>query len=84
MLDWPSPFPIVAAKAEAATLTSVDGQSLMISVLAIHASMFGHSPPALATALAEQAFQGLSFMLPKPKGAELADMLTCMFGQPHW
>ena len=27
MLDWPSPVPLVAAKAEGATLTTVDGRA---------------------------------------------------------
>jgi glutamate-1-semialdehyde 2,1-aminomutase len=84
MLDWPSPFPIVAAKAEGATLTSLDGQVFDDFCLGDTASMFGHSPPVLAHALAEQAGQGLSFMLPTPKGAELGDMLSSMFGLPQW
>ena len=84
MLDWPSPFPIVAAKAEGATLTSIDGQVFDDFCLGDTASMFGHSPPALAAALAAQAGQGLSYMLPTQKGVELADMLAAMFGLPHW
>jgi glutamate-1-semialdehyde 2,1-aminomutase len=84
MLDWPSPFPIVAASAKDATLTSIDGQLLDDFCLGDTASMFGHSPPALAEALAEQAVQGLSYMLPTAKGAELGDMLADMFGLPHW
>lgn len=84
MLDWPSPFPIVAASAVDATLTSIDGQVLDDFCLGDTASMFGHSPPMLATALAEQAAQGLSYMLPTAKGAELGDMLAAMFGLPHW
>ena len=84
MLDWPSPFPIVAAKAEGATLTSIDGQIFDDFCLGDTASMFGHSPPALAAALAKQAGHGLSYMLPTQKGAALADMLTAMFGLPHW
>jgi glutamate-1-semialdehyde 2,1-aminomutase len=84
MLDWPSPFPIVAAKAEGATLTSIDSQVFDDFCLGDTASMFGHSPPALAAALAEQAGQGLSYMLPTAKGAELGDMLAAMFGLPHW
>ncbi len=84
MLDWPSPFPIVAAKAEGATLTSIDGQVFDDFCLGDTASMFGHSPPALVAALAEQAGQGLSYMLPTQKGPELADMLSAMFGLPHW
>jgi glutamate-1-semialdehyde 2,1-aminomutase len=84
MLDWPSPFPIVAARAEGATLTSIDGQIFDDFCLGDTASMFGHSPPALAAALAKQARHGLSYMLPTQKGAALADMLTAMFGLPHW
>ncbi len=84
MLDWPSPFPIVAVKAQGATLTSLDGQLFDDFCLGDTASMFGHSPPALAFALAEQAGQGLSYMLPTQKGAELGDMLAAMFGLPQW
>jgi glutamate-1-semialdehyde 2,1-aminomutase len=84
MLDWPSPFPIVAAHATAAKLTSIDGQEFDDFCLGDTASMFGHSPPALASALAAQAEQGLSYMLPTAKGAEVADMLAQMFALPHW
>ncbi len=84
MLDWPSPFPIVTASAKNATLTSVDGQVFDDFCLGDTASMFGHSPPALVEALAEQAGRGLSYMLPTFKGAELGDMLAAMFGLPHW
>lgn len=84
MLDWPSPFPIVAASATGATLTSLDGQTFDDFCLGDTASMFGHSPSALASALAEQAGKGLSYMLPTIKGAELGDMLAAMFGLPHW
>ena len=84
MKDWPSPFPIIAASASGATLTSIDGAVYDDFCLGDTASMFGHSPPALAKALTEQAGQGLSYMLPTPKGAELSDMLTAMFGLPQW
>jgi glutamate-1-semialdehyde 2,1-aminomutase len=84
MLDWPSPFPIVAASAKDATLTSIDGQVFDDFCLGDTASMFGHSQPALAAALADQAEQGLSYMLPTAKGAELGDMLAAMFGLPRW
>jgi len=84
MLDWPSPFPIVAASATGATLTSLDGQTFDDFCLGDTASMFGHSPPALASALTEQAGKGLSYMLPTIEGAELGDMLASMFGLPHW
>ncbi len=84
MLDWPSPFPIVADSAQDATLTSIDGQIFDDFCLGDTASMFGHSPPALSTALAGQAGQGLSYMLPTAKGAELGEMLATIFSLPHW
>ncbi len=84
MKDWPSPFPIVAASANGAKLTSIDGVVYDDFCLGDTASMFGHSPPALAQALAQQSAEGLSYMLPTAKGAELADMLSAMFGLPQW
>ena len=84
MLDWPSPVPLVAASAEGATLTTVDGRTLDDFCLGDTASMFGHSPKALVDALAKQAGQGLSYMLPTEKGVELAGMLAKMFGLPRW
>ena len=84
MLDWPSPFPIVAESAKDAILTSIDGQVFDDFCLGDTASMFGHSPPALANALVEQAGLGLSYMLPTAKGAELGDMLAAMLCLPHW
>jgi glutamate-1-semialdehyde 2,1-aminomutase len=46
--------------------------------------MFGHSPAPLAEALAMQAGEGLSYMLPTEKGVELGEMLSAMFGLPRW
>ncbi len=84
MKDWPSPFPIVAQSANGATLRSIDGVVYDDFCLGDTASMFGHSPPALAQALAQQAGEGLSYMLPTAKGAELGAMLADMFGLPQW
>ena len=84
MLDWPSPVPLVAASAEGATLTTIDGQTLNDFCLGDTASMFGHSPPALAAAIAEQAAQGLSYMLPTRKSDEVSALLASIFGLPRW
>lgn len=84
MLDWPSPVPLVAAKAEGASLTTVDGRTLDDFCLGDTASMFGHSPRPLAEALAKQARDGLSYMLPTERGVELGQMLHAMFGLPRW
>ncbi len=84
MKDWPSPVPIVAASAKDATLTSIDGQTCDDFCLGDTASLFGHSPPALAAALAKQAGEGLSYMLPTERGATLSARLAAMFGLPQW
>jgi glutamate-1-semialdehyde 2,1-aminomutase len=84
MLDWPSPVPLVAASAQGATLTTVDGRTLDDFCLGDTASMFGHSPKPLAEALAKQAGEGLSYMLPTEKSVELGGMLSAMFGLPRW
>lgn len=84
MLDWPSPVPLVAAHAQGAVLTTVDGRKLDDFCLGDTASMFGHSPKPLAEAIAKQAGEGLSYMLPTEKGVELGEMLARMFGLPRW
>ena len=84
MLDWPSPVPLVAAGAKGAMLMTVDGRTLDDFCLGDTASMFGHSPNALSDALAKQAGEGLSYMLPTEKGVELGEMLSAMFGLPRW
>lgn len=84
MLDWPSPVPLVAASAEGAALTTIDGQTLNDFCLGDTASMFGHSPPALSAAIAGQAAQGLSYMLPTRKSDEVSALLAATFGLPRW
>lgn len=84
MKDWPSPVPIVATSAKDATLTSIDGQSYDDFCLGDTASLFGHSPPALSAALARQAGEGLSYMLPTTRGAALSQRLAALFALPQW
>ncbi len=84
MRDWPSPFPLVAAKAEGATLTTIDGQVLDDFCLGDTAAMFGHSPPPLARALAEQAGRGLGYMLPVDAVDRVGALLADRFGLPCW
>lgn len=84
MLDWPGPAPLVAARASGATLTTIDGRVLDDFCLGDTASMFGHSPPALARVLEKQVHDGLSYMLPTTRGNEVGDMLSHIFGLPMW
>jgi glutamate-1-semialdehyde 2,1-aminomutase len=84
MRDWPSPFPLTAAHAGGATLTTLDGHLLDDFCLGDTAAMFGHSPAPLAEALAAQAREGLSYMLPTEAGAEVGRLLAERFGHPFW
>jgi glutamate-1-semialdehyde 2,1-aminomutase len=84
MRDWPSPAPLVAASAQDAVLTSIDGVTLDDFCLGDTASMFGHSPAPLAEAIAAQARQGLSYMLPTERSTALSALLAATFGLPRW
>ena len=84
MRDWPSPFPLVVAKAEGAVLTTVDGQQLDDFCLGDTAAMFGHSPRAVAQAIARQAASGISFMLPTVEADRVGELLAERFGLPFW
>jgi glutamate-1-semialdehyde 2,1-aminomutase len=46
--------------------------------------MFGHSPAPVAHAIAGQARQGLTAMLPSVLTAEVGRRLAACFGLPRW
>jgi glutamate-1-semialdehyde 2,1-aminomutase len=84
MRDWPSPFPLVAASATGATLTTIDGHKLDDFCLGDTAAMFGHAPPPLVRAIAEQAERGLGYMLPAEGVERVGALLAERFGLPLW
>ena len=84
MRDWPSPFPLVLAKAQGARLTDLDGYELDDFCLGDTGSMFGHSPPPVARALRHQAKRGLTAMLPTALTAQAGAALTDRFGPYRW
>ncbi len=84
MRDWPSPFPLVVARAQGAVLTTIDGQQLDDFCLGDTAAMFGHSPLAVAQAIARQAAAGISFMLPTAEVDRVGELLAERFGLPYW
>lgn len=84
MRDWPSPFPLVAASAAGATLTTIDGHKLDDFCLGDTAAMFGHAPSPLARAIAEQAERGLGYMLPVEGVERVGALLAERFGLPLW
>ncbi|MGE0121209.1 MAG: transaminase [Dongiaceae bacterium] len=84
MIEWPSPFPVFAARAKGARLWDVDGNEYIDFCLGDSGAMFGHAPAAAVRALAEQAERGLTFMLPTEDGIAVAEELTRRFGVRHW
>ena len=84
MRDWPMPFPFLVEEARGATLRDVDGNEYADFCLGDTGSMFGHSPPALAQAIARQAGRGLTYMLPTDDAIAVGRLLAARFGLPQW
>jgi glutamate-1-semialdehyde 2,1-aminomutase len=84
MKDWPMPFPMLVAKARKARLTDLDGNKLDDFCLGDTGSMFGHSPKPVAKAIAEQARDGLTYMLPTTAALQAGALLTQRFGDFAW
>ena len=64
MADWSTPCPLFVERAKGARFHDVDGHEYIDFCLGDTGSMFGHSPEPVAKALAEQAGNGLTTMLP--------------------
>jgi glutamate-1-semialdehyde 2,1-aminomutase len=84
MRDWPLPHPLFVERAQGASLHCVDGHRYADFCLGDTGAMFGHSPPAVARALAAQGAQGLTAMLPGEALAEVGRALEQVFGLPRW
>ena len=84
MLDWSMPFPMVVAEARGSTLRDIDGNEYADFCLGDTGSMFGHSPPRVAEAIARQATRGLTYMLPTEDALVVGRLLRERFGLPHW
>ena len=84
MRDWPLPTPLVVEQAQGASLRCVDGHVYADFCLGDTGAMFGHSPAAVAKAIATQARRGLTAMLPSARSAEVGAALTACFGLPRW
>lgn len=84
MTDWQLPAPLVVREATGATLVDVDGRRYADFCLGDTGAMFGHSPPAVAKALQEQAARGLTCMLPSDNTLLAGTLLSERFGLPFW
>jgi glutamate-1-semialdehyde 2,1-aminomutase len=84
MRDWGTPHPLFVREARGVELIDVDGHSYLDFCLGDTGAMFGHSPPAIARALAEAGASGITTMLPAARVARLGDKLAHRFGLPFW
>ncbi len=84
MRDWATEFPIYVNNAKGAVLTDVDGHDYDDFCLGDTPSMFGHARPELAAAIADQAAQGVGFMLPTETANDVGTLLAQRFGLPVW
>jgi glutamate-1-semialdehyde 2,1-aminomutase len=84
MRDWSMPYPFVVDSARGAVLIDVDGNEYADFCLGDTGSMFGHSPPPVAAAVARQAGRGLTYMLPTEDSIAVGRLLAERFGLPHW
>ncbi len=84
MRDWPSPATLAVERAQGSTLTCADGLHHADFCLGDTGAMFGHSPAPLAQAIASQAAQGLTCMLPSTLARAVGEGLQRVFGLPVW
>jgi glutamate-1-semialdehyde 2,1-aminomutase len=84
MRDWALPFPLAVREALGCEVQDVDGHRYIDFCLGDTGAMFGHSPPAVAAALAAQSGRGLTLMLPAEAVAAVGEKLAALFGLPFW
>ncbi|MGV8995793.1 MAG: aspartate aminotransferase family protein [Parvibaculaceae bacterium] len=84
MLDWETPFPLFVTSAKGSTVTDADGHEYADFCLGDTGAMFGHSPEPVARAIAAQAAQGMTTMLPSELTAKVGALLADRFGLPFW
>ncbi|MDP3978556.1 MAG: aspartate aminotransferase family protein [Pseudomonas sp.] len=84
MADWSTPVPLFVERAKGARFHDVDGHAYIDFCLGDTGSMFGHSPDPIARAIAEQANNGLTTMLPGEDAVVCGELLAARFGLPFW
>ncbi len=84
MRDWSTPHTLFVRSARGVDLEDVDGNRYIDFCFGDTGAMFGHSPPAIARALAEAGAAGITSMLPAERVARVGEKLAKMFGLPFW
>ena len=84
MNDWGTPAPLFVASANGAHFTCADGIDYSDFCLGDTGAMFGHSPPAVAQAIAKQANMGFTAMLPSTLTPNVGEALSDFFSLDYW
>jgi glutamate-1-semialdehyde 2,1-aminomutase len=84
MTEWASPYPPFVRRAEGATFWDVDGHEYVDFCLGDTGAMAGHGPAPVVDAVARQAADGITTMLPSVDAAAVGVELTRRFGVSHW
>ena len=84
MNDWGTPAPLFIAAASGAHFTCADNIEYTDFCLGDTGAMFGHSPPAVANAIATQAHKGFTAMLPSTLAPNTGKALSEFFGLDYW
>ncbi len=84
MSDWGTPVPLFVARANGAHFTCADNIDYTDFCLGDTGAMFGHSPPAVAKAIKNQAENGFTTMLPSALAANTGATLSDFFGLNYW
>lgn len=84
MNDWGTPVPLFVSQAQGAHFTCADNINYTDFCLGDTGAMFGHSPTAVAHAIAAQAQNGLTAMLPSTLAPQVGETLQAFFGLPCW
>ena len=84
MKKWAGAFPIFVKFAQGAHFTDVDNRDYIDLCLGDTGAMTGHSPEIVAEAVARQARQGITLMLPTEDSLWVGEELKRRFGLPLW
>ncbi|MDX6492640.1 MAG: glutamate-semialdehyde -aminomutase [Gaiellaceae bacterium] len=84
MVRWPGGFPVFARDAHGARFRDVDGLEYVDFCLGDTGAMTGHAPEPVVRAVAAQAANGITLMLPSEEALWVGEELTRRFGLPRW
>jgi len=84
MTEWAGHHPVFADQASGAHFTDVDGNEYVDFCLGDTGAMTGHAPPETTEAIAKQARDGITLMLPTEDSSWVGAELARRFDLPYW